>query len=1074
MAQHPLSLYESKVSVSDVDRIDAVITSIEYNAARTVIRLSVALSETDLAFLATLYPAICIRASRLLLPAPHPLLNAIRAIDEYILWSYVLAHHNVDFALDIGGNARRQVGSTIARLRNIRAPLVHCCKPILDQADAVRSVLQQPAQGVTSCAHTVQQCSCIYPDLLVSIHSLYYLKPRDVYDAISRSRQRLLYAVVHNISAGFARLTRDSWYLQCGDEIEFYAEDNSYSYRHPACTWLRDGGCHIDGNTLAWASIAATPVSSIYCFTIGHGELTLTPSTSLPLPSRDSASLVDISGDTFDRIGDYLFGRANHQVVIPYQALVRLKLWMGTRGRTPEVWATAGAEARRYLKDCGLPDVLICCSTAPLVSLAMEQTSNALEVSLNSVRRNQHRYERLNRWLKFDFSYSFREMVRALSLSGSFIFGLWRFYRAGANNHRSTLSIILLGFCVWLLWRANRYPKSLACISASQFRHFYSGRIAGPSETAITQVLGVPSLPALPPADDLTTIRSTPIAANCVITQRGDPPVRDDFGLVAYGVINSQVAMPSIYDRSLESYEAMIRRRLTMPPPCLAETFSSSLVMVYGYWILLHHRQVFGSEARQMPVAEWIDSFPEAMANNLRTSDNARWFGDPPTMYQRSIFVKRELSVKITQDGYDGNRPRPIQAGHPALHLSVVPTVLGFQNHLKDRLHPFRRQPWVIPTSSTPAEFGRRWDEAFPTDSHIGQEDDGTNWDHTMSSFLQIPNLLIMVLVCRGPDALRVLIHMWNQMPTVGYLKEFFKIIALEMIHSGDIHTWVLNTMINIGIQTFLRALWLHRDSCIFCEMPNSAFPFCPDCVNPLRLIMLSFFARGPSLDLPEATVLHLASPKDAMAATESTMFVSGDDNANAASGDIPQPPTTFRRTYAQQLGVDLKCKDHLVDAKYRTSFCSGLAWPAVGGTVFGVKLGRTIARFSWWVDPQQRTIAYLDSILHGDCIGRLMNCHHIPFLRLLFKRVIELTKHTRPRHVRKHYSTFLPNRELPQLTDETWAVLYRRYGLSKSDEEQYGRLLAKIPTLPVIFNFAPFARAIALDALDDGEADLF
>lgn len=1079
MAERPFLLYETPVQVSDADRIDSLISHLAYLDGRTVVRLSVPLTSEQRKFISELHPAISIRPSNVLKPTPHPLLNAIRSLDELILWEYIVSHHpRIRSVVDIGGNARRQLSSRVFPARNYRAPLVHCCKPILDQTDAVRVVLQEPAPGVTTCEHTVQQCECVTPDLFVSIHSLYYLTPGDVYRAMLRSRLRIMYAVVHNIFDGYGRLTPDSWYVNNGQDVQFYAEHNSHAYRHPSINWLHKGGAYFDGNTLAWASVQGNAVSSIYCFTIVNREIALNPYVSIPLPSRDVAAAQALGTTWVEKVGNYLLGR-DSKVVVPTQALIRLKMWISSRPRTPEVWATASSEARRYLRDSALPDVLICESAPALVSLAMDQTTDVLERSLRAVADKSDTYARINRWLKFDFSWTWMDWARWASVTvGAGIATFAAFL--GIRRHPGFVITSTLGvFAVWGLWRASKHTKRKTVIRAPDFASWYSLKHAAPVGTAVNHIQGVPALAALPPVDTLETIKAHPVAPGCVVSEREIPPIRDDTGLVVYGIINTQVAMPTIFNRSQESYLAMIRYRLTIPKPIDQPTFDINIAYLYGYWIMQHYEEIFGSGAAPAARIEWINSFPDAMRGQMLQHENARWFGDPTNIFHRSVFIKRELSVKISQEGYSGNRPRPIQAGQPALHLHVVSTVLGYQNHIKARLHPSSPLPWVLPTSSTPTEFGDRWDRAFESDGFIGTEDDGANWDLTMSRYIQVPHMMIMCWVCPDPNNPNVIEYMWGQMETVGYIRNFYKVICAAMMHSGDLHTWCLNSSANIGIKTFIRAMWLHRDSCVICERPGSDFPYCQPCIVPLAETMRLFYAAGPSNHGPVALrhdrAPKLVTPSAAMYAHYATMFASGDDSAEASRADTNPPNATFRRAMGLKLGIDLKCKDHLADAKYRTSFCSGYAWPTPTGSVFGPKLGRVLARYGWWVDPQQRTPSYLAGLLRGDTIGRLNFCNHIPFLRVLFKRVLELTSGVSERSQKRTYFTFLRNISPPVASDEVWRVLYDKYGLEPRHEQEYAELLNQVTTLPAIVNYAPLAKAIFIDALDgEDESSLF
>jgi hypothetical protein len=103
-----------------------------------------------------------------------------------------------------------------------------------------------------------------------------------------------------------------------------------------------------------------------------------------------------------------------------------------------------------------------------------------------------------------------------------------------------------------------------------------------------------------------------------------------------------------------------------------------------------------------------------------------------------------------------------------------------------------------------------------------------------------------------------------------------------------------------------------------------------------------------------------------------------------------------------------------------------------------------------------------------GDALGRYSQVCMVPFARLYFKRIIELTEYVAAQvPTRENYVDWAPCTTPAEPCDETWLMVYHRYGLTREHEERYGQLLAQVQRLPAVVNYAPFLTMLNVDIHD-------
>jgi hypothetical protein len=175
----------------------------------------------------------------------HPIAALERKIVERKIISKLRSVESDGWIHDIGGSA----------VRNRNRMKVHSTCPVLTPEDEVRdlSFIGMP----NYCKHKIQDCNCLPIDEIsgyMSIHSLYYLTPKDVHHLLWRGRARVMMAAVHMFES-----TAGSF---CNGEIVYHLDSNMNivcnaagtlsAYKHDSMQWLRDEFFNFDGKSICW------------------------------------------------------------------------------------------------------------------------------------------------------------------------------------------------------------------------------------------------------------------------------------------------------------------------------------------------------------------------------------------------------------------------------------------------------------------------------------------------------------------------------------------------------------------------------------------------------------------------------------------------------------------------------------------------------------------------------------------------------------------------------------------------------------------------------------------------------
>jgi len=141
----------------------------------------------------------------------------------------------------------------------------------------------------------------------------------------------------------------------------------------------------------------------------------------------------------------------------------------------------------------------------------------------------------------------------------------------------------------------------------------------------------------------------------------------------------------------------------------------------------------------------------------------------------------------------------------------------------------------------------------------------------------------------------------------------------------------------------------------------------------------------------------------------------------------------------------------------WNAEFCRTRPYPSSLGTYWSVMIGRILARLGWYIDAGNPVSPL------AIAIGLRDSTHHVPFVRLLIARMIELGGPVLPEAARTNEWN-LRGDEPADPTDETYAMVQHVYGLTRDDEDDFGRLLKTLREFPVVVTWGHLQACLDVD----------
>jgi len=159
-------------------------------------------------------------------------------------------------------------------------------------------------------------------------------------------------------------------------------------------------------------------------------------------------------------------------------------------------------------------------------------------------------------------------------------------------------------------------------------------------------------------------------------------------------------------------------------------------------------------------------------------------------------------------------------------------------------------------------------------------------------------------------------------------------------------------------------------------------------------------------------------------------MLVQGDDNLLVYHHSLKRPD--FNNGFLK-LGFAAESKQHtlLSDAE----FCSSRIYGESPDVSFGPKPGRVLSKFGYVNNPP---VGYVrEELLRGIALGLWPQCHFIPPLRTLLEKVLESTKHYKPKFLRSFNEHMFKYKTSCTIIDPTISLL-DHYGWTVVEQERF------------------------------------
>jgi hypothetical protein len=178
----------------------------------------------------------------------------------------------------------------------------------------------------------------------------------------------------------------------------------------------------------------------------------------------------------------------------------------------------------------------------------------------------------------------------------------------------------------------------------------------------------------------------------------------------------------------------------------------------------------------------------------------------------------------------------------------------------------------------------------------------------------------------------------------------------------------------------------------------------------------------------------------------------------NGDDGNVFGPPILFSAPDWERSTEALGFKTtYQIVPWWKAEFCRNRPWPSSRGTYYSVMIGRVIARLGWHLKDSK------DWSPLAVALGLRDHTRHVPFVRKLIDRMIQLTTGPLPKPAPTH-DWALRGAGPAEPVPETWDMCLALYGLGEDDEERFAQLLATATSMPIILHWPPLRHCLDVD----------
>lgn len=953
-------------------------------------------------------------------------------------------------ALKVIGRTKRiwDVGSGARRHAHYR---IHCLCPYLQPGDDVR-LNQAITNGNSVCKHKLQECTCEVPDVLLFVHSSYYIQYSDLKKSILASHDKVAYVVGHELPDAYGSLAYgEAEYklalVQGRLMVDMKVKGNQHAYTHPLLPW-RDGHDRDHdsmlavtvvtrlGDTALWRVTVVPRVDNQAVDTWNRAIVEQSETGVVHVPAWDnltkqSAAAIGLQLYNVDSLygyGSWLFSQTTSGCIyMPRGMIETIAFELRNKPRDPASFADAKFMVDKAMRGIPMP-------AGEKLTAATVATALAFNVNVqNEVDLAHTATKRYSRLWKIHSTLMSLSPIKTINVWWVVVVGVLAFVlgvlavivwvlgsEESQRNQWLWEAFPLLGFVVSF----SMFIVCFCCLKYAKWQSRKTGenwsRTLFHEETVSNITGGLTYVPRMAfPVH--SALREPLVPTSGSYVQEHDPrppkhPGKPRLGLHLEGVATS-LAVPTAPRTDAEAEISAITHRMLLPPtvvqPDALKKFMDIGSRLSGK--LLMNIRVTGSDTMY---DEWINQskFTLAVREKFRKAYETLVKGAVlPKIGMYHCFVKFEKMKNLTPEKvWEGLKARLINGPPDAVKVAVGPwTARLYAALLKE--WDGRKCSVLYASGRTPDEIGKICDEF--ANIHGGWDNIVAIWDDCATYDATLENELL---------AKRRQVY-----PAVGFSEMTMAWLESTVSAGATTHgvKWELGEKIVDREEGPVKAKKLYSG-----EMDTNLIG---------TIVNAEAHESGLPDDLPHLTL------------------VCGDDSIIfAPKSRVDQQVCADLLQHLIYLG--LKPTQGVSDRRCDWEFCSKLFWLAKDRqtgriqTVLGPKPARWLTRLGWTTNTP-------NGMNFPQAIFSSMNdVAHVPLLNEYTMKCWKLTAHmkrrgaewTEMKHVSKRYDG----------VPENYAILEARYGICEPHLAEFTANLDAIVRLPVVIDLPWIVRASERD----------
>lgn len=468
--------------------------------------------------------------------------------------------------------------------------------------------------------------------------------------------------------------------------------------------------------------------------------------------------------------------------------------------------------------------------------------------------------------------------------------------------------------------------------------------------------------------------RLRPIAPKCSMAAPKEYECKPGFGLQQVGPTTSY-RTPLMARKCIHNAILAVRNRcIAVTPDPEPGAYDEIYDFLINYGRLLTLNQ--GRKIRPMPREQWLRRFPPARRAMLEEAwDQMRREGY--TLEQLSMvlfFVKAESILKCYPEYTELYEPRAIQGSTPGYQNLHGPFTLAYANCLK--------VTW-------------------------GRQEDGEYWQLAYSSGMNATEL--------GRWFEEGAAHLFNKYGRIG-------------IGKGDAERFDMHLHLD-GLRVEMR-IYSHYTTRKQQRIMEAQLKTVATGPFGIKFNYVGRRGSGRSNTSSGNTTINGGCYGNAykkLKVQDYRANIQGDDN-------ITIMPWTDLLRVKEHIAIEFKrygfiLKFEISDSLYDAEFCSGRFYPTDRGTIFGPKIGRILTKL-YYSKTELPTLNQQAEWLRGVALGAVHDHNHIPILRTLHAKVLNLTEGVKAKPINEINAPHVERPANP--CAETYIMLEHIYGVPK------------------------------------------